>query len=163
MSSEAGPFARLAPVQIKQLQRVFYALDKDADGRVTESDVTGVLKNLGAYSALATDAGATDADAEARACFGEATDGAQSLESMAFLALMSARIGALGDARRLAEAFASFDERDEGAIDVDVLREIVDDNELVRHWLVPQFLDRSQKQFLYRKCAWERKVLTRKL
>ena len=36
--SEASPLSNLTPVQIKQLQRVFYALDKNADGRVSQED-----------------------------------------------------------------------------------------------------------------------------
>ena len=75
--NEASPLASLTPVQIKQLQRVFYALDKNADGRVSDSDVAEALRNLGVK----------DAEAEAKTCF----EGAPSstYETMSFLTMMS--------------------------------------------------------------------------
>lgn len=44
---DANPLASLSPLQIKQLQRVFYSLDKNVDGRVSEADVAEVLRHLG--------------------------------------------------------------------------------------------------------------------
>jgi len=47
-----NPLASLSPLQIKQLQRVFYSLDKDMDGRVSEAHVAEVLRHLGASAPL---------------------------------------------------------------------------------------------------------------
>ena len=57
--SEASPLSNLTPVQIKQLQRVFYALDKNADGRVSQEDVGAALRSLGV----------PQAEEEARGCY----------------------------------------------------------------------------------------------
>lgn len=138
-------------MQIKQLQRVFYALDKNADGRVSDSDVAEALRNLGVK----------DAEAEAKTCF----EGAPSstYETMSFLTMMSGVMEPFSDTRKLSEAFESFDEKDEGFVDVDMIREILDHNEAwINTWLVPTFLDRTHKRFDYRKflstlgmCEWK--------
>ncbi|SHO79770.1 Similar to S.cerevisiae protein CMD1 (Calmodulin) [Malassezia sympodialis ATCC 42132] len=146
---EANPLASLSPLQIKQLQRVFYALDKDLDGRVSEANVADVLGHLGS----------TDAEAEAHACFADAP---ATLEMMSFLTHMARILARVGDAHSLAEAFASFDEKDEGMIDRRDLHEILGhDPALIAAWEVPAFMDRAQKRFDYRKlvttlgmCAW---------
>ncbi|WFD21028.1 hypothetical protein MCAP1_003283 [Malassezia caprae] len=131
--------ASLSPLQIKQLQRVFYSLDKDMDGRVSEAHVAEVLRHLGS----------TDAEAEARACFADAPP---TLEMMSFLTQMARVLARVGDAHSLAEAFASFDEKDEGMIDRGVLHEILGhDDALIAAWEVPAFMDRAQKRFDYRK------------
>lgn len=73
---------------------------------------------------------------------------------MGFLTIMSHTLGPLSDVRQLMDAFASFDEKDEGMLDVDVVREMLDhDEDLLAHWLSPTFLDRSRKRFDYRKCT----------
>lgn len=109
-------------------------------------------------------AGAKDAAAEAPAYLRADIVGAElpehGLDATSFLTMMGSRMGPLGDARKLLEAFESFDERDEGVVDVAAMREILaGDDEAVRgalmqleRMLVPPFLDRSKKQFAYRKC-----------
>ena len=172
--NEASPLASLTPVQIKQLQRVFYALDKNADGRVSDSDVAEALRNLGVK----------DAEAEAKTCFEGVSS--STYDTMSFLAMMSGVMEPFSDTRKLSEAFESFDEKDEGFVDVDMIREILDHNEAwvckalrrlsepvrlhlsngsyiqIDTWLVPSFLDRTHKRFDYRKflstlgmCEWK--------
>lgn len=119
-TTEGTPLAGLAPAQIQELQRVFYSIDKDADGRINEADVAGVLRNLGA----------SDAAAEAQACFAPPTPA--SLESLSFLTHMSQILAPFSDADKLLEAFASFDEKDEGVVDVAELEAVVGDRALVR-------------------------------
>ncbi|CCV00598.1 unnamed protein product [Malassezia sympodialis ATCC 42132] len=144
---EANPLASLSPLQIKQLQRVFYALDKDLDGRVSEANVADVLGHLGTCTLLTP--GSTDAEAEAHACFADAP---ATLEMMSFLTHMARILARVGDAHSLAEAFASFDEKDEGMIDRRDLHEILGhDPALIAAWEVPAFMDRAQKRFDYRK------------
>ncbi|WFD41018.1 uncharacterized protein MJAP1_004009 [Malassezia japonica] len=152
--SEGGALARLSPAQIKQLQRVFYALDRDEDGNVSESDLAKALRSLGAR----------DAPTEAKEHFQADVLGsdAPELDATSFLTMMATRMGPVSDARKLLEAFESFDERDEGVVDVDVVKEILaNDQEAIDQWLVPPFLDRTRKRFEYRKfvemlgmCEW---------
>lgn len=123
--SEGGALARLSPAQIKQLQRVFYALDRDEDGNVSESDLAKALRSLGAR----------DAPTEAKEHFQADVLGsdAPELDATSFLTMMATRMGPVSDARKLLEAFESFDERDEGVVDVDVVKEILaNDQEAVR-------------------------------
>ena len=76
------------------------------------------------------------------------------MEETRFITLMGSRLGALGDAQTLLDAFSSFDERDEGFVDVDVLREVfAEQPALLEHLVVPAFTDRRGKRFDYRKCA----------
>jgi len=71
---------------------------------------------------------------------------------MSFLTQMARVFARVGDAHSLAEAFASFDEKDEGMIDRSVLHEILGhDAALIAAWEVPAFMDRTQKRFDYRK------------
>lgn len=73
---------------------------------------------------------------------------------MSFLTQLSRSLAPVGDAHSLAEAFASFDEKDEGMIDISVLHEILGhDPALISAWEVPAFMDRTQKRFDYRKCT----------
>ncbi|WFD32615.1 hypothetical protein MSPP1_003663 [Malassezia sp. CBS 17886] len=142
VASDANPLALLSAAQIQQLQRVFYMLDKDSDGRVSEADIERVLRGLGS----------TRASEEAKMYF--SGDGAP-IESTAFLTLMSAQLRPLGDLSKLVDAFESFDEKDEGFVDVSAMKEILagDDDAQAELWLVPAFLDRSRQRFNYRKCT----------
>lgn len=118
--SDAGPLSTLTPAQIKQLQREFYALDRDADGRVKAADVQDALRNLGV----------AHADADAQACFEHAEGGAYEL--MGFLTMMGGTLQPFADMPKLCEAFESFDEKDEGYIPAETLRDILANDELVR-------------------------------
>lgn len=152
--SEASPLSSLTPVQIKQLQRMFYTLDKDADGRVSQDDVAAALRSLGA----------SHADDEAHGCYENAPD--STYELMSFLTMMSGVLHPFSDMQKLREAFESFDERDEGYIPTDTAREILNHNDdIAATWLVPPFVDRSRTLFDYRKflstlgmCEWKELV-----
>ncbi|WFD28572.1 hypothetical protein MNAN1_003585 [Malassezia nana] len=149
---EANPLASLSPLQIKQLQRVFYTLDKDLDGRISEANVADVLRHLGRWRQLTVGSTEAEAESEAHACFSHAP---ASLEMMSFLTQMSSVLSRMSDAHTLVEAFASFDEADEGVIDRSVLHEILGhDPALMALWDVPAFMDRAQKRFDYRKCRY---------
>jgi len=152
--SEASPLSNLTPVQIKQLQRVFYALDKNADGRVSQENVAAALRSLGV----------PQAEEEARGCYENVPD--STYELMSFLAMMSGVLHPFADMQKLREAFESFDEKDEGYIPTDTAREILDHNDdMTDAWLVPPFVDRSRTRFDYRKflstlgmCEWKELV-----
>lgn len=153
---DAGPLARLSAPQIQQLQRVFYALDKDEDGEVGQADLEKVLRSLGR----------SDAKTEAEQYLHSATVGTQTrdgeaLDATQFLTMMGTHLAPFPDMHKILEAFASFDERDEGWIDVAVVQSLLaDDPEAVRgvltqlaHWLAPPFLDRTRSRFAYRQCT----------
>ena len=117
----------LSPAQIKQLQRVFYAVDRDEDNYITESDVNKTLRSLGTK----------DATTEAPTYLSADVVGTQlsdrGLDATSFLTMMGNRMGALSDARTLLDAFESFDERDDGFVDVATVHEILaGDQEAVR-------------------------------
>ncbi|PKI85915.1 hypothetical protein MVES1_000184 [Malassezia vespertilionis] len=140
--SDAAPLASLSPAQIKQLQRVFYTLDRDHDDIVSEADVATQLRGLGTPNAAE----------EAKAYIGQ--EGG-SLDATSYMTMMATKLAPLSDARKLADAFESFDEKDAGFVDVALLKEIFGDTpELLQPWLTPAFLDRSCTRFEYRKCTW---------
>lgn len=131
---DAGPLARLSAKQIQQLQRVFYALDKDEDGLISEGDVAAVLRSVGT------------ADMKAVKAYGAN----EPIDQTRFIAMMGDRISSVGDIHALADAFASFDEKEQGTVEVAALREAVGDD--IRHLLVPPFVDRAGRLFYYKKC-----------
>lgn len=117
----------LSPAQIKQFQRVFYAVDRDEDNYITERDVNKTLRSLGTK----------DATTEAPTYLSADVVGTQlsdrGLDATSFLTMMGNRMGALSDARKLLDAFESFDERDDGFVDVATVHEILaGDQEAVR-------------------------------
>ncbi|KAI3617724.1 hypothetical protein CBS9595_003633 [Malassezia furfur] len=117
----------LSPAQIKQLQRVFYAVDRDEDNYISPDDVNKTLRSLGTK----------DAAAEVPAYLSPDVVGTQlsdrGLDATSFLTMMGNHMGALSDSRTLLDAFESFDERDEGFVDVATVREILaGDQEAVR-------------------------------
>lgn len=134
---DAGPISRLSAKQIQQLQRVFYELDKDDDGLVSEADVNAVLRSFG------------NSDPSAA----QAYDISEPIDQTRFIAMMGEQIGKVGDLRELVEAFASFDEKDEGAVEVATLREHIEDPSTLQQLLVPPFVDRTGRTFYYKKCA----------
>lgn len=134
---DAGPISHLSAKQIQQLQRVFFELDKDEDGLVSEQDVSTVLRSLGG----------TAPDAAQVYGVGEPMDQTR------FIAMMGEQIGRVGDIRELVEAFSSFDEKDEGVVEVAALRETVSDGDILQQLLVPPFIDRAGRLFYYRKCT----------
>ncbi|WFC95875.1 hypothetical protein MBRA1_002529 [Malassezia brasiliensis] len=136
----------LSPAQIKQLQRVFYAVDRDEDNYITSDDVNKTLRSLGAK----------DATTEAPSYLSTDVVGTQlsdrGLDATSFLTMMGNHIGVLSDPRKLLDAFESFDERDEGFVDVETVHEILaGDQEAIDKLLVPAYLDRTRKRFEYRK------------
>ncbi|WFD34937.1 hypothetical protein MCUN1_001783 [Malassezia cuniculi] len=134
---DAGPLSRLSATQIQQLQRVFFALDKDEDGLVSESDVAAVLRSIG------------KTDPQAAKAYGVT----EPIDQTRFIAMMGERIGRVGDMSALIEAFESFDEKDQGVVEVAALREAINDPEALSNMLVPPFVDRSGKLFHYKKCT----------
>lgn len=123
--------ARLSPAQIKQLQRVFYAVDRDEDNVVSESDVVKTLRSLGMCVRRCADAGERDAAGEAPQYLGADATGADArggIDATSFLTMFGTRMGAVADARKLLDAFECFDERDEGVIEVGVVHAVLADD-----------------------------------
>lgn len=66
------------------------------------------------------------------------------LEETRFITMMGAHLGELSDAPTLLDAFSSFDEKDEGVVDVHVLREVfADEPDLVR-WRLARSLTAAE-------------------
>ena len=117
----------LSSTQIKHLKRVFNAVDRDGDDSIMQADIVKTLQSLGSKDA------ATQAPTYlSKEVLGSDTS-ETSIDPTSFLTMMGQRLGSLSDSQGLLYAFESFDERDEGFVDVVTVREILaGDQEAVR-------------------------------
>ncbi|WFD00220.1 hypothetical protein MYAM1_002968 [Malassezia yamatoensis] len=136
----------LSGTQIKQLQRVFYAADRDHDDCITQPDLIKTLQSLGVK-----DAAQVAPTYLSSAVIGSEVNDAR-LDSTSFLTMMGQHLAPLGDTQKLLEAFESFDERDQGYVRVEAVREILaGDQDAADRILVQRYMDRSREKFYYRK------------
>lgn len=102
-------FSLFSPSQIKQFQEAFNLLDVDRDGFITPTDLSSSLTNLGLPTAAL------------ESYFSSEQQG--KINFTAFLSMMGEHLLKFDTQEELGEAFASFDEGDEGVVRVEDLRE----------------------------------------
>ncbi|KAJ9094322.1 hypothetical protein QFC19_008008 [Naganishia cerealis] len=115
--ASGGAFQMFTPPQIKQFREAFTLLDADGDGKITEQDLITAFGNLGQTpsrklldSLLAHPGGSTTTTTGTTV---------RTINFTQFLTLFGQHLLELADSEQeILEAFACFDEHDEGFVDV---------------------------------------------
>ncbi|CDZ96719.1 Myosin regulatory light chain, EF-Hand protein superfamily [Phaffia rhodozyma] len=107
-------YTLFSPSQIKQFQEAFNLIDSDRDGLISPSDLTQTLSNLGQST-----------DRESIRSFASDTDGSTGINFTKFLTMMGDHLLRLDKDDILEEAFGCFDEKDEGVVALDELRDVL--------------------------------------
>ncbi|KAL6715598.1 hypothetical protein ACLMJK_006559 [Lecanora helva] len=106
----------LPPTQLRLLRESFQILDRDNDGLIIPSDIADMLSQLSLPSHTQ----------EINRFFPPTSSGPQQTTSLpTFLSTLSTLLAPLSSQQELLNAFAAFDERDSGEIDVGELRDAV--------------------------------------
>ncbi|KAI5452596.1 hypothetical protein NCC49_000757 [Naganishia albida] len=108
--ASGGAFQMFTPPQVKQFREAFTLIDTDGDGKISEDDLIATFGNLGQVpnrqlldSLLAQPGGSST----------------RTINFTQFLTLFGQHLLALADSEQeILDAFACFDEHDEGVVDV---------------------------------------------
>ncbi|KAG7098969.1 hypothetical protein E1B28_000856 [Marasmius oreades] len=148
----SGVFSLFQPSQIQQFKEAFQLIDHDKDGWVTHSDLTQIFASLGI----------TPTDSQLKSLLSSRPGGQhvssndpKGINFTMFLTMMSERLFEFDTEPELLDAFACFDENDQGTVNVNDLRKYLkemgdrmDDREIDK-FLKGSFTDR-QGNFNYR-------------
>ncbi|CAO1617612.1 unnamed protein product [Jaminaea pallidilutea] len=146
----SGVYNTLNPQQIKTFKECFNLVDQDSDGFVSSEDLRVMLQNLGMRSEPKDVARYMDGMG------GRDNRGRQGVNFTQFLTMFGELLSGMDDAATLSEAFACFDEKDQGVVDASELRQWLggvgdkmSDAEIDRLLSGP-FTDRSGRRFDYK-------------
>ncbi|KDN49947.1 EF-hand [Tilletiaria anomala UBC 951] len=152
----SGVYNTFSHKQIQGFKEAFTMVDQDRDGLISREDLKTMLTNLGINAKPATlDAYMSSAFADSYTSEASAMSSA-GVNFTQFLTMFGTHLSELDEAHELSEAFACFDEKDDGVLDAAELRywlkEVGDrmtDSEIDRLLSGP-FMDRGGKRFDYK-------------
>ncbi|KAF8323244.1 EF-hand protein [Clavulina sp. PMI_390] len=122
----SGVFTLFSAPQIKQFKEAFSLIDQDGDGIVSEADLKTMFSSLGVNPSRSTIQTLVDArpreDSSRMSILPSETGKPRGVDFTMFLTMMGEHLLQLDPEADLLEAFACFDENDDGKVKCDEIR-----------------------------------------